>query len=134
VVALAALGCLVAIGIPLASSNELTASQQAASRGDLSLALRDAQEAARVEPGAASPRVQLALVEERQGNVRAALRSAEAAARDEPANWSTWLIISRLDAEAGKARASYAAFRRARALNPNSPLFLRGRHRVVRRG
>ncbi len=125
--AVAALACLVAIGVPLATANAVQASQAAASRGDPALALRDAREAVRVEPVAASPQIQLALVEELQGDVPAALSAAQRAARDEPANWSTWLIVSRLEAEDGKPGASLAAFRRARSLNPRSRLFANDR-------
>ncbi len=118
-----ALACLVAIGVPLATASAVQASQAAASQGDSALALRDAQQAAAVEPDAASPQVQLALVEELRGDLRAALAAAHRGARNEPDNWSTWLIISRLEAEVGRPGASFAAFLRARSLNPNSPLF-----------
>ena len=118
-----ALACLVAIGLPLATTNAVLASQAAASVGDPSLALRDALQAARLEPGAASAETQLALVQELQGNLPGALASAEHAVRDEPANWTTWLILARLQAENGHPVASLAAFRQARALNPHSPLF-----------
>lgn len=119
------LACLVAIGVPLATANAVQASQAAAASGDPSLALRDAQEAARVEPGAASAQMQLALVEELQGDLRSALVSAQHAVRDERTNWSTWLILSRLEAENGNVRASVAAFSQARSLNPRSRLFAR---------
>jgi tetratricopeptide (TPR) repeat protein len=118
-----ALACLVAIAIPPATSNAVTASRNAAAHGDSLLALRDAQQAADIESGAASPQVQLALVEELRGNIPVALSAARRAVRDEPANWSTWLILSRLEAEDGRAQASIRALLRARSLNPNSPLF-----------
>ena len=120
-----ALACLIAIAVPLATAGAVQASQAAASKGDSALALRDAETAAQVEPGAASPQLQLALVEELRGDRRAALASAEHAARDEPANWSIWLVLSRLEAENGHAKASVESFLRARSLNPNSPLFAR---------
>ena len=77
----------------------------------------------RLEPDAASPRIQLALVLELQGDVPGALAAAQAAASNEPDNWSTWLIVSRLEAEAGHPDASVAAYLRSRSLNPQSPLF-----------
>jgi O-Antigen ligase len=122
-----ALACLVAIAVPLATTSALRASQASASNGDPARALRDAQQAARIEPGAASPQLQLALVQELQGNVGAALVAARRATRDEPRNWTAWLIESRLEAEAGNPRSSLAAFRRARSLNPRSPLFANAR-------
>ncbi|HLY49018.1 MAG TPA: O-antigen ligase family protein [Solirubrobacteraceae bacterium] len=118
-----ALACLIAIAIPLATANAVSASQAAASSGDSAVALRDARAAAQIEPAAASPQVQLALVQEFRGDIPAALAAARRAARDEPDNWSTWLILSRLEAEAGRPRAAIKALRRARALNPTSPLF-----------
>jgi O-antigen ligase len=124
-----ALACLVAIAVPLATAGAVRRSQAAAASGDRSAALTDARTAARLEPGAASPQVQLALVLELQGDVRDALIAARRATSDEPANWSAWLLRSRLDAEAGRARASLAAYRRARSLNPRSPLFAPGERR-----
>jgi hypothetical protein len=122
-----ALACLVAIAVPLATASAVEASQTAASHGNLVRALRDAQQAARVEPGAASPQIQIALVQELRGHIRDALAAARRAVRDEPANWSNWLILARLEAENRAPAASLAAFRHARSLNPNSALFADGR-------
>jgi hypothetical protein len=119
----AALACLAAIAVPLATATAIQRSQAAAASGDTALALRDAQAAVGVEPGAASAQVQLALVEELRGELRPALVAARRAVRDEPVNWAPWLVLSRLEAETGNAAASVADFRRARLLNPNSPLF-----------
>ncbi len=120
---LAALACLAAIAVPLATTSAVRASQAAARSGNLPVATRDAEQAARIEPGAASVQIQLALVEELHGNLPAALAAARHATHDEPANWTTWLVRSRLEADTGHPSASLAAFRRARALNPLSPLF-----------
>jgi O-antigen ligase len=119
----AAIACLIAIAVPLATTSALRVSQAAASSGDPARALAAARAAARVEPGAASPQLQLALVLELQRNIPQALAATHRATRDEPTNWSTWLIASRLEAEAGHPAASLAAFRRARSLNPRSTLF-----------
>lgn len=121
--AVAAIACLAAIAVPLATTSAVRASQAAASRGNAALALRDAEQAARVEPGAASAQIQLALVQELQGRIAAARAAALRATRDEPANWSNWLVLSRIDAEAGMPNASLGAFVRARSLNPRSSLF-----------
>jgi hypothetical protein len=115
--------CLVAIGIPLASTSAERRSQAAAASGNYPAALADARTAVRVQSGAASAQLQLALVLEAMGRKQAALSAARVATRDEPQNWSDWLVLSRLNAETGHARASVAAYRRARSLNPHSALF-----------
>lgn len=117
------IAALVAIAVPLATATALRSSQAAAAAGDSARALTDARQAARLEPGAASPQMQLALVLEMQGHARQALAPAIRATRDEPQNWSTWVIASRIEAETGHPGASLADYRRARSLNPHSPLF-----------
>ena len=118
-----AVACLIAIAVPLATTNAVRSSQSASAKGDQPLALTDALAATRLESGAASPELQAALVLELQGDFRAALTSARRAVRDEPTNWSTWLIVSRLEAENGNPSAALVAFRRARTLNPHSGVF-----------
>ena len=115
--------CLAAIAVPLADASAVRQSQAAVRTGDQVRALADARTAARLEPSAAAPQLQLALVLELQRNVRGALIAARSATGDEPDNWSAWLVLSRLDAEARRPMASLVAYRRARALNPKSPLF-----------
>jgi hypothetical protein len=122
VIALAA-ACLIGIGVPLATSNALSASQAASSSGHQSLALKDAQRAASIEPGSATPQLQTALVLELQGAKAEALTAARKAAADEPDNWASWLVLARLEAETGHPRASFLDYKRARSLNPRSPLF-----------
>jgi hypothetical protein len=118
-----AIASLVAIAIPLATVSTVRESQAAVVSGDPAQALADARAAVRLEPGAASAEVQLALVLELQGDIPAAVQATRDATRDEPSNWSTWLIDSRLEAEAGHPAASLVAYQRSRALNPQSPLF-----------
>jgi len=118
-----AFACLVAIGVPLATTTAVRQSQAAVTSGNTALALADARAAVRVQPGAASAQTQLALVLELEHNLRGALAAGDRATRDEPDNWSTWLVVSRLEAEAGDPAASLAAYRRARSLNPHSPIF-----------
>jgi hypothetical protein len=118
-----AIACLLAIAIPMATVSTVRESQAAVLKGDPARALADAQAAVRLEPGAASPQIQLALVFELQGDVPGALEAAHRATLDEPNNWTAWLIASRLEAEAGHPTASLAAYSRSRALNPQSPLF-----------
>jgi len=118
-----ALACLVAIAVPLAAVSYVRDSQAAVGAGELGAALADARSAVRVEPGGAPPELQLALVQELRGDYPAALAAARAATRDEPQNWTEWLVLSRLEAESGHPRAALVDYRRARSLNPTSPLF-----------
>jgi hypothetical protein len=118
-----ALACVVAIGVPLATTNAERRSQAAAAGGNLPLALTDALSAARIESGAGSPQVQIALVLEAQGKPAAALAPARRAVLDEPDNWSSWLVLSRLEAETRHPAAALADYVRARSLNPQSSVF-----------
>ncbi len=117
-----AAACLLAIGVPLAATDALRQSQAAAQARHDATALADARSAIAIEPGAAA-HLQAALVLEQEGRVASAVIDARAATTDEPANWQTWLVRSRLEAEAGHPSLAVAAFRHARALNPQSTIF-----------
>lgn len=123
---LAALVALALVAIPLASDKALRASQAAAASGQFGPALDDASEADRLEPYAATPNLQKALLLETQGDLVGALAAVTEATMDEPTNWRTWLTRSRIEAESGEAEASVRSYRRARSLNPRSPLFQGG--------
>lgn len=120
---LGALVAIVAIAIPFAQTDLVRQSEAAVREGDLAAALEDARSARNVEPGAASPRLQEALVLELGGDLDGAVAAARAASTRESTNWRPWLVISRLEAKRGDADAALAAYRRARALYPLSPLF-----------
>ncbi len=122
VVALVALG---AISIPLASTSLLRESEDQARAGELEAALSSARSAQNVEPWAASPRLQQALVLESEGELEAALVTARAAAERESTNWRNFLVLSRIEAERGEAVAAVRDYRKARSLNPHSELFER---------
>jgi hypothetical protein len=119
----AAVIAMVAIAIPLGAESDLQTSQANAADGDLGGALSAAQDAHSLQPYAATPSLQEALVLELRGEYSAALAPARAATDAESTNWRTWLVLSRLEAEAGHAHASVAAYRRAHSLNPRSPIF-----------
>jgi len=120
------LASLVAIVVPLTMTNALRQSQSAATSGDLPKALSYARVAAQIEPGAASPRLQEALVLEQQHHLTAALAAARQATANEPLNWSTWLVRSRLEVETGQPAAAVYSLRQARLLNPHSSLWRLG--------
>jgi hypothetical protein len=114
---------IVVIAIPLASTSLLRESEAEAREGDLSGALEAARSARNVEPGAASPRLQEALVLEEMGDFDGAAEAARAAVERESTNWRPWLVLARLEARRGAAEEAVRAYRRARSLNPRSALF-----------
>jgi O-antigen ligase len=120
---LAGLASLVAIGIPIASAQAIRASQSEVRSNDLGAALSDARAAHSVEPYGGSASLQEALVLELEGKFPAAVTSARRATHEAATNWQTWAILSRLEAENGNPKASATAYRKAKALNPKSPLF-----------
>jgi hypothetical protein len=123
VAGLTGLVAIIAIAVPLSSASLIRDSQRDVAASDLGGALDAARSAQNVQPEAATPRLQEALVLELQGRVDAAVEAARSATEKEPTNWRTWAILSRLEAERGAVRASIASYRRARALNPRSALF-----------
>jgi O-antigen ligase len=114
---------LVAIGVPMAGSVALRSSQDNANARNLADAEGSAREAGRIEPWAASPPLQTALVLELRGDYGAASTAARDATDAEPTNWRNWLVLSRIEAYRGDAVASVNAYDRAASLNPRSPLF-----------
>jgi cytochrome c-type biogenesis protein CcmH/NrfG len=123
----ALIGCgivaLVAIAIPLRGAISVRDSQAAARSGDLPAALDDARNAHDLQPYAATPKIQEALILELMGEPAAGAAAAREATRADSRNWRTWLILSRLEAESGRAQPSVDAYRRAKGLNPRSILF-----------
>lgn len=120
---LLALAAIVAIAIPLTSLGELRASEEDVRDGDLPAALAAARSARNAEPAAAAPRLQEALVLEQIGAYDQAAEAARGATERGETDWRTWLVLSRIEAQRGDAAAAVAAYRRARSLNPKSPLF-----------
>jgi O-antigen ligase len=103
---------------PLLVEREIDASQSAAAAGNVSSALDHAETARTIEPFAASPYVQLALLAEFQHDyATAAQRLTQAIAREDR-NWQLYYLRSRVEHEAGEESAARADLRRARQLNP----------------
>jgi len=125
ILAAIALAALAAIAIPLAGTETVRASQADVNASRLGPALASARDADQIQPWAATPNLQQALVLELQGDLDGAAAAARAATDDEPTNWRTWLVLSRLEAYRGEADAALAAYRKARLLNPRSVLFAR---------
>jgi O-Antigen ligase/Tetratricopeptide repeat len=121
VLAALAIGATIAIGIPLGATASIRSSQADVRAGHLQLALTDAATAQRLEPYAATPRLQRALILERAGDLRDARAAIAQATSREPTNSSIWLVRARIDAESGREVAATRDYRRAHALNPLSP-------------
>lgn len=119
----AALVSLWAIVVPLASTIEVRLSQRAVLDREFRRALNDAITAQQLEPSAASPRLQQALILEQLGDVRGASQAIKLAEAREATNWQIWLVASRIATEADRPALALADYRRARALNPTSPIF-----------
>lgn len=122
-VALTGLVATAALAIPLASTEAVRRSQREAGDTQLAAALREAGSAADLQPYAATPLLQQALVLEVDGAYDPAVLAIRGAIDREPQNWRLWLVLSRLEAERGRGDASVSAFQKAKRLNPGSPLF-----------
>jgi O-Antigen ligase/Tetratricopeptide repeat len=106
---------------------KLDDSRAAVDRGDLSAAAQDATDASTLQPWAAEPWLQLALVEDEAGDLAEARRAIAEAIDRAPDDWSLWYTAGQIEARAGNRAAAFEAYERARALNPRSPIFDRRR-------
>ena len=115
--------CLVAAqAIPLLAQDDIRRSQHRFAAGDLEGAGAAARAARDVQPWAASPHLQLALVEERRGNLGEARSAISRAIDRDRLDWRLWLTAARINSEAGRAEDARTKLDRAVALNPRSPL------------
>lgn len=119
----ASLCCLPILTISVAGASRVVDSQAAAGRGELMTAVQAARDAQALQPYAATPWLQEALVLEQAGDLDGAAAAAAEATDREATNWRTWLIRSRIEAQRGRAAVAVAHWRRARSLNPHSPIF-----------
>jgi hypothetical protein len=117
------LGAAVAIAIPMAATEAVRDSQALVRNGNLGAALADARDAASLQPYAASPWLQEALVLEVASRIPQAVVAAEHATREGPTDYDNWLVLSRLQARDGHAAAALQDYVRARYLSPHSPIF-----------
>jgi O-Antigen ligase len=125
-VALAAILCT---AVPMLGQKRLEQSQAAATRGDVPGAVEAAQNARSLQPWAATPYLQLALVEEQAGHLRRANLFAREAIERDSSDWSIWLVAARVQTKAGLIGQGRRSLRRAEALNPKSELFTELRER-----
>jgi hypothetical protein len=118
-----ALGAIICVAVPMLSQNRLEASQAAASRGDLAAAIDDAGDARSVQPWAASPYLQLALLEEQRGKLGRANRWIDGALERDSSDWTIWLVAARVQTKAGFIKRGRRSLRQAERLNRKSQLF-----------
>jgi hypothetical protein len=118
-----AAAAVVAIAVPLASTTLVRESEADVRDGDLIGALDAARDAQSVQPSAATPRLQQALVLEELGELGSAAVAARAATERESTNWRTWLVLARIEATLGQSDQAVRDYRRAKSLNPHFSLF-----------
>jgi hypothetical protein len=123
IVVLALAWCAVCVeGLPLLAATKLDSSRAAAGRGHLRVATSDALAARALEPWAATPYLQLALLSERRGELKAAhYYILEAISRDSR-DWGLWLTRTRIEAKLGEIAEARKSLDHTRILNPRSPL------------
>jgi len=126
IVSVLAVLALCAVAVPLADAVAITRSQSAAAAGDLVQAYQDSLTAERIEPYAAEPRLQEALVLEAAHDFGPAAAAARIATQDAPTDWQAWLTLARIDARGGDVGPALTAFGRARALDPRNTLWEAG--------
>jgi tetratricopeptide (TPR) repeat protein len=114
---------LCAQALPWVTAIQVRRSAAALDRGDGTTAFRRALEAKNLEPWAASPYLQLALVEEQRRKLRDARKWIQDGIDRNPIDWRLWLVAARIETKAGDINAARGSLRRAEALNPRSPLF-----------
>jgi hypothetical protein len=114
---------LIAITLPHASTVQVRNSGEQLRSGELDSALDSAEMAETVEPYAATPKLEQALVLERSGKLAAAATAASDATRSEPTNWRTWLVLSGIEAERERVASAIDAYREAHRLNSRSSVF-----------
>jgi O-antigen ligase len=108
--------------IPFLASQQVIASQRAAERDDVRAALERALSAEAIQPWAATPRLQLALVREQAGQIDLARRDIADAIERDSSDWRLHVVATRLAIKAGDIAAARHSLARARQLNPRSRL------------
>ncbi len=122
-VAIAALAIVLAEALPLGGEIQIRRSESAVARGDLAAARTDALDARDLEPWAASPYLQAALVAEADGRLVDARQAVDEAISRSPRDWRLWLLRARVETRLGDVAAARSSIGRAASLNPRSPIF-----------
>jgi tetratricopeptide (TPR) repeat protein/multisubunit Na+/H+ antiporter MnhG subunit len=123
-VALAAVA-LAAQAVVLLGAFALGRSRDAAGAGDLDAALRSAGHARALQPWAATPHLQLALLREQAGQLGRAAREIDLAIERDPSDWRLAVVAARIETKRGRVEEARRELARALELNPRSPLLRR---------
>ena len=126
--ALAALACAVLVGeaIALLVDVEVSTSQADARAGRLGEARAHALAAAKLEPWAETPYLQLALLDQSAGNLeRAKVEVVESIHRNRD-DWRSWLVASQIEARLGDVGLAAESLAQARSLDPRSSIVSAG--------
>ena len=118
-----ALAIVVVEMLTMLSRLHVERSQAAIRSGDVEAAVDDALTARRLEPWAATPYLQLALLEQDAGDLAAAREWIGEAIDRDPSDWRLWVVATRLETTAKAFDRARESLARARELNPRSPLF-----------
>ncbi len=108
-------------GLLLLSANSLESSRDAAGRGDIDAAIDAANDAIDLQPWAAEPRTQLALVYEQAADYQRATEEIAEAIERAPEEYRLHLLAARMELESGDTEAWSAALLEAYRLNPRDP-------------
>jgi O-antigen ligase len=114
--------------IPALAQTEIENSQAALARGDARAAESDALKARRIQPWAASPALQLALVTEQEGKLAQSSAWIREAIKHDKTSWNLWLISTRIDVKRGEIDKAKQSLNRAIELNPRSPRMIQLKH------
>ena len=110
------------IAIPMYASEDVSDSQAAFRAGAYRQSLQEAESAEDLQPYAASPLMQQAFAHQALDNGSKAAAAARAATEAESTNWETWYVLSTVQVGRGKEGPALVALRRARSLDPLSPI------------
>jgi hypothetical protein len=102
---------------------KLIQSESSAERSELEDAAQDARDAATLQPWAAEPWLQIALLEELSGDLVGAQEALHTASVRSPKDWRIWLINARFEVGLGDLDGARESLDRARSLNPQAQIF-----------
>jgi O-antigen ligase/polysaccharide polymerase Wzy-like membrane protein len=100
---------------------KINQSQDAVGEGDLDGALLAAREARALQPWAAAPRLQEALVQEVRGDVPGARMAIDQALARAPEDWQVWFVDARIRAAEGDIAGSLWSTEQTNRLRPEFP-------------